>query len=58
MCFKWTITHITTTPYYLQGSLVERATRNLKSALNVFHHQYQNNWDENLPLISVAFSTA
>ena len=36
MCFKWASAHITTTPYYPQGSLVERANRNLKSALKVF----------------------
>ena len=58
MCFKWAITHITTTPYYPQGSLVERANRNLKSALKVFHHQSQNRWDEDLPFISAAFNTA
>jgi hypothetical protein len=58
MCFKWAITHITTTPYYPQGSLVERANRNLKSALKVFHHQSQNRWDEDLPWISAAFNTA
>ena len=58
MCFKWAATHITSTPYYPQGTLVERANRNLKSALKVFHHQSQNRWDEDLPLISVAFSTA
>ena len=58
MCFKWAITHITTTLYYPQGSLVERANRNLKSALKVFHHQSQNRWDEDLPWISAAFNTA
>ena len=58
MCFKWAITHITTAPYYPQGSLVERANRNLKSALKVFHHQSQNRWDEDLPFISAAFNTA
>ena len=58
MCFKWAIEHITTTPYYPQGSLVERANRNLKSALKVFHHQSQERWDEDLPWISAAFNTA
>ena len=42
MCFKWAATHITSTPGYPQGTLVERANRNLKSALKVFHHQSQN----------------
>ena len=32
--------------------------RNLKSALKIFHSQYQNKWDENLPLLSVGFNTA
>jgi len=41
MCFRWAVDHITTTPYYPQASLVERANRNLKSALNIFHHQSQ-----------------
>ena len=58
LCFKWAITHITTTPYYPQALLVERVNRNLKSALEVFHHQSQSRWDEDLPLLSVAFNTA
>jgi hypothetical protein len=57
-CFKWAIEHITTTLYYPQDSLVERANRNLKSALKVFHHQSQERWDEDLPWISAAFNTA
>jgi len=58
LCFKWAVKHATTTPYYPQVSLVERANRNLKSALKVFHHQSQNRWDEHLPLLSAAFNTA
>ena len=58
LCFKWAINHVTTTPYYPQASLVERANRNLKSALKVFHHQSQSRRDEDLPLLSVAFNTA
>jgi len=42
LCFRWGITHITTTPYYPQGSLAERVNRNLKSALKIFHHESQN----------------
>jgi transposase InsO family protein len=38
LCFRWGITHITTTPYYPQASLAERVNRNLKSALKIFHH--------------------
>jgi hypothetical protein len=57
-CFRWGITHITTTPYYPQGSLVELANRNLKAALKIFHHQSHNLWDEYLPWLSMAFNTA
>jgi hypothetical protein len=57
-CFRWGIHHITTTPYYPQASLAERANRNLKAALKIFHHQSQNAWDEDLPWLSVAFNTA
>jgi len=56
LCFRWGVSHITTTPYYPQGSLAERVNRNLKSALKIFHHQSQNTWDENLlgwPLRSI-----
>jgi hypothetical protein len=38
--------------------LVERANRNLKPALKIFHHESQNVWDEDLPWISTAFNTA
>ena len=58
LCFRWAINHVTTTPYHPQASLVERANRNLKSALKIFHHQSQGRWDEDLPLLSVAFNTA
>jgi len=58
LCFKWAVTHNTTTPYYPQGSLVERVNKNLKSALKVFHSHSQNKWDEDLPLLSVGFNTA
>jgi hypothetical protein len=58
MCFKWRVQHITTTPYYPQASLAERVNRNLKSALKIFHHQSQKNWDEDLPWLSTAFNTA
>jgi hypothetical protein len=58
LCFRWGITHITTTPYYPQASLVERVNRNLKSALKIFHHESQSAWDEDLPWLSLAFNTA
>jgi transposase InsO family protein len=58
LCFRWGVKHITTTPYYPQDSLVERANRNLKAALKIFHHKSQNVWDEDLPWISAVFNTA
>jgi len=58
LCFRWGIEHLTTTPYYPQGSLAERVNRNLKSALKIFHHKSQNSWDEDLPWLSLAFNTA
>jgi hypothetical protein len=58
LCFRWGVNHITTTPYYPQASLMERANRNLKTALKSFHHESQNVWDEDLPWISAALNTA
>ena len=58
LCFRWGINHVTTTPYYPQGSLAERVNRNLKSALKIFHHESQNTWDEDLPWLASAFNTA
>jgi hypothetical protein len=58
LCFRWGMDHITTTPYYPQTSLPERVNRNLKSALKIFHHESQSSWDEDLPLLSMAFNTA
>jgi len=58
LCFRWGITHITTTPYYPQALLAERVNRNLKSALKIFHHESQTTWDEDLPWLSLAFNTA
>ena len=58
LCFRWGITHITTTPYYPQASLAERVNRKLKSALKIFHDASQSGWDEDLPWLSLAFNTA
>jgi len=56
--FSLGVQHVTTTPYYPQASLAERANRNLKAALKIFHHQSQKSWDEDLPWLSMAFNTA
>jgi hypothetical protein len=56
--FRWGITHITTTPNYPQASLAERVNRNLKSALKIFHHESQVEWDTDLPWLGLAFNTA
>jgi hypothetical protein len=58
MCFRWGIQHITTTPYYPQGSLAERVNRNLKAPLKIFCHAAHNTWDVELPWLSLAFNTA
>jgi hypothetical protein len=58
MCFKWGLKRIYTTPYYPQGSLVERVNRNLKAALKIYHHQSQTRWDEDLSLLSLAVNSA
>jgi hypothetical protein len=58
LCFRWGITHITTTPYYPRASLAQRVYRNLKSALKILHHEHQAMWDEDLPWLRLAFNTA
>jgi transposase InsO family protein len=57
-CFKWGIKRIHTTPYYPKGSLAERVMRNLKAALQIFHHDSQKGWDEDLHLLTLAFNSA
>ena len=58
LCFRWGVEHLTTSPYYPQASLAERANRNLKAALKIFHHQSQKGWDVDLTWVSMAFNTA
>ena len=45
-CFRWGTKGINTTPFYPQGSLVERVNRDLKASLKIFHHQSQRKWEE------------
>jgi len=58
LCFRWGITHVTTTPYYPQGSLAEFFDRNLRAALKIFHLESQTSWDEDLPWFRLTFNTA
>jgi hypothetical protein len=58
LCFQWGVQHVTTTPYYPQGSLAERVNRNLKSALKIYYSRSQNRWDEELAWLATAFNTA
>jgi len=58
LCFRWGVNHITTTPYYPQGLLTKRVSRNLKSAPKIFHHRSQNTWDEDISWLDFAFNTA
>jgi hypothetical protein len=57
-CFSWGIKHTTTSPYYPQGSQVERFNRNLKAALTIYHNSQHTRWDENLPYLTMALNTA
>jgi len=52
LCFQWGITHKTTTPYYMQGSLMEWVNHNLKALVKIFHQESQTMWDEDLPWLS------
>jgi hypothetical protein len=38
--------------------LAEGVNRKLKAALKIFHHKTQMEWDEDLPLLSMAFNKA
>lgn len=57
-CFSWRIKHVTASPYYPQASQVERFNRNLKAALTIYHHSQHVLWDENLPMLTMAFNSA
>lgn len=57
-CFGNAIRHITTTPYYPQGSFAERVNRNLKSALIIYHQNTPSKWDSSLPWLNLAFNSA
>ena len=44
--------------YYPQPSHAERFNRNLRSALNGYHAEQQNCWDQNLKWLQLAFNMA
>jgi len=58
LCFRWGITHTTTTTYYTQDSLAEQVNQNLKFALKIFRHESQATWDEDFPWLSLVLNMA
>jgi hypothetical protein len=56
-CSSWGIKHVTISPYYPQASQVERFKRNLKAALTICHNSQHTRCDENLPSLTMAFTT-
>jgi hypothetical protein len=57
-CFELGVKNVTTSPYYLQPSHVERFNRNLRSALIAYHSGAHATWDQNLLWLQLAFNTA
>lgn len=58
MCLKYGIRHITTSPYYPAPSHAERANKNIKVAMRIFHSQDHTDWDKNISLFQIAFNSA
>lgn len=58
MCFRWGVKHVRTAPYHPSPNHVERFHRNLKTALQIYHHDNQSSWDANLHLLTLGFNTA
>jgi len=44
--------------YYPQVSFAQRVIRNFNSSFKIFHHQTQNTWVEDIPLLAFALNTA
>ena len=57
-CLDFGIQHIFTSPYYPKPSHAERANKNVKIALRIFHNQNQQRWDENLHWFQISFNSA
>jgi hypothetical protein len=56
LCFVWGIQYVTTAPYYLETSQIERFNRNLKLALTIYQNSQHTSWDEHLPALTLAFN--
>jgi hypothetical protein len=57
-CFELGIQHIFTSPYYPNPSHAERANKNLKTALRIYHNTHQQFWDQNLHWFQIALNSA
>jgi hypothetical protein len=55
--FLLEIRHITTSPYYIQASQVERFNRNLKAALIIYHDSQHTPLDENLSSLAITLNS-
>lgn len=58
MCLKYGIRQVTTTPYYPCPSHAERANKNIKTAIRIFHSDNHTEWDKNIQFFQIAFNSA
>lgn len=58
MCLKHGIRHVTTSPYYPNPSHAERANKNIKTAIRIFHSSDHTDWDKNIHFFQIAFNSA
>ena len=59
MCRLLQIQKTRTTPYHPQSDgMVERNNRTILTMLSAFVNEHQNDWDEHLPYISMAYRAA
>lgn len=56
-CFRLSITHNTTSPFYPCSSQAERVNRNLKISFILYHATTQNTWYTSLSWIQLALNT-
>ena len=57
-CTEFGIKHVFTSPYYPKPSHAERANKNVKIAIRIFHNQYQQHWDQHLHWFQLALNSA